>query len=67
LGAEERARAEDLFHRLAPLEPEARVARLAEIGAEDPPLAAEIPMYWYILLQHNDFLDYAGCIPGPFL
>jgi len=42
LRAEDLARAEKLFHRLAPMEFAARATALAEISSEDPALAAEI-------------------------
>ncbi len=42
LRPEDLARAEELFHRLAPLDSAARATALAEISSEDPALAAEI-------------------------
>lgn len=40
--SEDRARAEEVFHRLAPLAPSARATLLAQISSEDPALGAEI-------------------------
>jgi serine/threonine protein kinase len=42
MNAEERARAEMLFHELATLDPEARALRLAEISETDPDLGADV-------------------------
>ena len=48
--AEQRARTEELFHRLAQLEPEARATGLVDISAEDPVLGAELES---LLVAHD--------------